>query len=94
MSTITVTFAPHAVNGWFVKIAARPIVSVDGHVTEGSWSTPMTIDAPDAASQVAAGIRYRWLLKKNLLGPAVTTQPGARLTAANGTRNGAPFELS
>lgn len=94
MSTITVAFAPRAANGWFVKLAARPIVSVDGHITEGSWSTPMTIDVSHAPSQVAAGIRYRWLLKKNLLGPAVAAQPGARLTAANGTRNSAPFELT
>ena len=94
MPTITVTFAPHTVNGWFIRMAARPIVSVDGHVSEGLWSAPMRVETPDAPSQVAAGIRYRWAMTKNLLGPSVTAQPGAQLTAANGARNGAPFELN
>jgi len=32
MTDIVVTFRPHWVNGWFVRLFARPYVSVDGEV--------------------------------------------------------------
>ncbi|GIH18652.1 hypothetical protein [Rugosimonospora africana] len=94
---IEVGFQPSRVNGWFLKAFARPYVSVGGTEHAGSWSAPVTVEAPVGTQRVCAYVRYRgtrWNLGARPT--VVDVEPGSRitLTARNGWANSSTFTLS
>ncbi len=93
---VIVEFTPSWVNGWFVRVFARPVVSIDGAAAAGRWSTPVERAVDDGTHRVGAGIRYvgtPWIL--GMRPRSFTTDPRAplRLIARNGPLNSDPFLL-
>ena len=95
MTDIVVTFRPHWINGWFVRLFARPYVSVDGEVIRCSWSNPTQIQTAPGTRQLQSFIRYRRLIPGDLGCGELTVAllPGSRtrVMVSNGWANHTPF---
>lgn len=58
-TTITVTIAPHWINGWFLRATARPVVQVDGDEHVIHWRRPITLPVAAGHHRIRAFFRYR-----------------------------------
>lgn len=58
-AAITVTIAPHWVNGWFLRAFARPVVQIDGDDHIARWRKPVTVSVPPGQHGIRAFFRYR-----------------------------------
>ena len=95
-ATITVTPETHWLNGWFLRLFARPYVRVDDVEELASWGDPFRFPVAPGRHVVAVGVRYRGT--KSLLGAdgaSVSVEPGQdlRLMARNGALNHQPFSV-
>lgn len=58
-AAITVTVAPHWVNGLLLRPAARPVVQIDGDDHVVRWGSAVTVTVPAGPHRVRAFFRYR-----------------------------------
>lgn len=58
-AAITVTIAPHWVNGLLLRPAARPVVQIDGDDHVARWGSAVTVRVPTGPHRVRAFFRYR-----------------------------------
>ncbi|WP_147441009.1 hypothetical protein [Mycetocola zhadangensis] len=96
IATLTVTPETHWLNGWFLRLFARPYVLVDGVEVLAHWGGPCVIPVEPGRHVVAVGARY--LRTRPLLGvdsAHVSVEPGQemRLRARNGALNHQPFAV-
>nr|WP_297429520.1 hypothetical protein [uncultured Actinotalea sp.] len=59
MSRASVRVRAHWVNGWFLRLFARPVVVVDGVEVPARWGQATELELPDRPSRIGAGVRYR-----------------------------------
>ncbi|MGP9683883.1 hypothetical protein [Brachybacterium sp. AOP3-A1-3] len=96
-STLAVVPQTHWVNGWFLRIFARPVVLVDGTEHSGRWGQPTEVHVEPGLHTVAVGARYRGTSGTLGLDEAeVDVDSGRRLlvTATNGFFNHQPFTVA
>lgn len=91
---LDVTFNPNAVNGWFLRAAAKPYVEINGAEHPCRWSGSTTVAVEPGEVTVATYVIYRGT--RAHLGTGSTTlqlEPGAevRVEAKNGVMNQTPF---
>ena len=95
-STLSVVPWTHWINGWFLRVFARPAVLVDGTEHSGRWGRPTDVHVEPGLHAVAVGARYRGTT--GLLGldeAEVEVASGRRLlvVAKNGLVNHQPFTV-
>ena len=90
-AVITVTVAPHWVNGLLLRPAARPVVQIDGddHVTR--WGSAVTVTVPAGTHRIRVFFRYRGT--RSVLGATqrdvdVAAGDSWRFVAKHGRTNG------
>lgn len=86
----------HWLNGWFLRVASRPYVVVDGREQEARWGSASTVAVEGGRSRVGVGVRY--LGRGALLGleatPVEGLADGTALVFRNGPWNHDPFRLA
>lgn len=93
-SSVTVTPRTHWVNGWFLRLFARPVVRFDGVDHDARWGRPLQVKAAVGSHEVGVGARYRgWA---SVLGVAelrieVAAEKHVAVEARNGFFNHQPF---
>jgi uncharacterized protein YhfF len=95
-SSISVTPQPHWVNGWFLRLFARPSLRVDGIDRVGRWGHATVIGVEPGIHRVSVGAQYRGT--RTALGSVVTDVPvsadeRAEMVARNGFLNHQPFVI-
>lgn len=93
---IATTFRPNRVNGWFLRLFARPFAIVDGTRHAAGWLSPLRVTCEPGDHEVTVGVRYRGSSRD--LGVTSLTVPLAAgevisLVAVNGPLNHQPFTL-
>jgi hypothetical protein len=93
---LAVSVRPHWINGWFLRLLARPFVVVDGRERQSSWGEAELVTVPAGEHDVAVFLRYKGT--RNQLGMGqlrVQVRPGdvVRVSARNGWLNSTPFRL-
>ncbi|MEV0985282.1 hypothetical protein AB0I45_13145 [Brevibacterium sp. NPDC049920] len=58
-SSVTVTPRTHWINGWFLRIFARPVVIVDDVEHRAGWDRALRVDVAAGRHRVAVGACYR-----------------------------------
>ena len=96
-SSLTVTPRTHWMNGWFLRMFARPVVRVDGADHAAQWSRPLTRAVAPGVHRVGAGARYRGF--SSVLGveeASVEVREGEQrlFEARNGFFNHEPFTVT
>ncbi|MDK7138180.1 hypothetical protein QP414_02520 [Corynebacterium simulans] len=96
-SSVVVTPRTHWINGWFLRLFARPVVRFDGVDHAAVWAQPLSIETAAGAHEVAVGARYRGTA--SVLGVAETRIEVADgqqvvLEARNGFFNHQPFTVT
>lgn len=96
-SSVVVTPRTHWLNGWFLRLFARPIVRFDGVDHVALWAQPLQIEAAAGSHEVAVGARYRGTA--SVLGIAesrVEVAEGQQVAveARNGFFNHQPFTVT
>lgn len=96
MTKLDVRFDAHWVNRAFLRIFARPVVSLDGTEHIQSWTTPATHEVDPGRVDVRVFIRYRGTRAE--LGATRRTfdvhdGQHLRLVARNGWANHMPFDI-
>ncbi|AHH21618.1 hypothetical protein NONO_c68510 [Nocardia nova SH22a] len=94
---ISATVRGHWVNAWFLRLAARPVLLVDGHEHPARWDRATTLPVEAGTHTLAAGIRYRgtpWLLGVLDHEIQVGDDRTVHVTARNGALNSEPFHLT
>lgn len=91
---LVIEFKPNAVNGWFLRAAARPYVDVNGEAHECRWSGSTTLAVSPGEITVATYVVYRGTRARLGTGAAtVQLSPGSQvhIVAKNGVMNQTPF---
>ncbi|PZF66478.1 hypothetical protein DEI81_02460 [Curtobacterium sp. MCBD17_013] len=84
------------VNGWFLRVASRAFLRVDGAEILLSWTHPTGVAVEPGQHEIAVGVRYRGFSR--LLGARtclVSVEPGQtlQLRAHNGPLNSDSFNI-
>lgn len=94
---IVFTVRGHWVNAWFLQLAARPVLLIDGFEYPTRWGQATTLSVGEGTHTLSAGVRYRgtpWLLgvlpHEFYLADGQTVHVNAR----NGAVNSEPFHLT
>lgn len=58
MTYIRVRVKTHWINGWFVRLFARPFVVIDDEEYRASFGKSLTVEVEGDGARVGAGIRY------------------------------------
>lgn len=58
-SLLVVTPRTHWINGWFLRLFAKPVVRVDGVDHAARWSRQLRVDVSEGTHSVGVGARYR-----------------------------------
>ncbi|GGB18383.1 hypothetical protein GCM10011492_05290 [Flexivirga endophytica] len=58
-AAITVTVAPHWVNGWLLRAGATAVVQVDGEDHVARWGKPLRLTVLPGHHEIRAFFRYR-----------------------------------
>lgn len=93
-SSVVVTPRTHWINGWFLRLFARPVIRFDGVDHTARWGQPYRVDAGAGAHRIAVGARYRGGTGAlGLVESRVEIGAGQRLIleARNGFFNHQPF---
>lgn len=93
-SSVTVTPRTHWVNGWFVRLFARPVVRLDGIDHEARWGRPLQVEATVGSHEVGVGARYRGTASiLGVAGSHIEVPEGQHIAveARNGFFNHQPF---
>lgn len=93
-SNLTLTLRAHWLNAWFVYLATRPVLTINGIEQTIKWNTPHKALLPAGVHTVSAGLRYRG--SKSVLGVSslsvVMRDPEPKeLLAKIGWANHTPF---
>lgn len=95
MAKLSVSFKPHPVNGWWLRLFAVPYVAVDADVTACSWNRGTIVDARPGPHQIRTFIRYRRLIPGDLgtgqLEVDLAVGQTIHIQASNGFTNDSPF---
>lgn len=96
-SSVVVTPRAHWVNGWFLRLFARPVVRLDGIDHVARWARPLEIEVAAGSHEVGVGARYRGTV--SVLGVAesrieVTEGQRVAVQARNGFFNHRPFTVT
>lgn len=92
---------PHWINGWFLRLFAKPALAVGAKEYPLSWTAPTEVEI-DGAPGVTIGVGIRYFRGGRLLGVRMTDLPVGSadssgpvdLTFRNGMRNHDPFVLA
>ena len=93
-STLIVTLRQNWFNAWFVLLAAKPVLTIDGIEQTLSWNDPHKTPLPAGAHTVSAGLRYRGskaVLGVSTLNLVLREQEPTELVAKIGWANHTPF---
>ncbi|WP_181149988.1 hypothetical protein [Arthrobacter sp. MYb227] len=96
-SSITVSIHPHWFSAWFLYLAAKPVLQIDGVEQRAQWNSACTVALRSGAHKVSVGLRYRG--SSSLLGSS-TLKVGLRdnepkaFVARNGWANHTPFIIT
>ena len=93
-STLTLTLRAHWFNAWFVYLAAKPVLTIDGTEQTTSWNAPYKALLPDGVHTVSAGLRYRGskvVLGVSTINVVLKGQEPKALVAKIGWANHMPF---
>lgn len=96
-SSITVVPRTHWLNGWFLRMFARPVVRVGGVEHTAAWGHPLRTNVAAGTHDVGVGARYRGSaspLGVSKLTIEVAAGDSVELSARNGLFNHQPFTLS
>lgn len=96
-SSPVITVRPHWISSTFLRVFAKPFVSVDGVEHPMQWGFPWKSVVEAGDHVVSAGIRYRG--SESLMGQSPTTFTVGKdhettLIARNGLLNHTPFSLT
>ncbi|HWC23913.1 MAG TPA: hypothetical protein VG502_16575 [Flexivirga sp.] len=96
-AAITVTIAPHRVNGLLLRSAARPVVQIDGDDHVARWRKPVTVSVPPGPHRIRAFLRYRG--RKSELGATerdvdIAAGDSWRFVATHGLTNGSGLSFT
>ncbi|NKS56279.1 hypothetical protein GS504_01450 [Rhodococcus hoagii] len=94
---IVFTVLGHWVNAWFLRLASRPVLLLDGCEYPARWGQPTTLSVDAGAHRMAAGLRYRgtpWLLGIHSHEVYVADGRTVYVNARNGAVNSEPFHLT
>lgn len=92
--TLIVTLRAPWFNAWFVYLAARPVLAIDGTEQTLRWNAPHKTLIPAGARTVSAGLRYRGskaVLGVSTLNLVLREQEPTELVAKIGWTNHTPF---
>lgn len=94
---INVTMKPSWLSAWFLRLAARPFVCVDGREYPAKWGVDVGVDVAPGRHLIAGGIRYPGF--SSLLGARdveidVADGSTTSFVARNGFVNSEPFYLT
>jgi uncharacterized protein YhfF len=95
-SSIWVTPQPHWFNGWFMRLFARPSLSVDGIDRVGRWGHATVIVVEPGIHRVSVGAQYRGtrtVLGAVVINVAVSADERSEMVARNGFFNHQPFAI-
>lgn len=95
MAKLAVSFKPHPVNGWWLRLFSVPYVAVDAGVTACSWTRDTIVDAQPGRHRIRTFIRYRRLIPGDLGTGTLEVDLGEGQTihvqASNGLTNDSAF---
>lgn len=93
-STLIITLRAHWFNAWFVYLAAKPVLTIDGAEQTLRWNTAHKAVLPVGAHSVSAGLRYRGskaVLGVSTLNVVLRNNEPKELVAKIGWANHSPF---
>lgn len=96
-ATVRVVFRANWVNGWFLRLLAKPHMMVAGTEHECDWTLPTDVNVDAGKLEVTVYVRYRGT-RSNLGTGTFDGNIGAgqtlSLVARNGAMNQTPFRLT
>ncbi|MBM7767724.1 hypothetical protein [Glutamicibacter nicotianae] len=96
-SSLVINVRPHWISSAFLRVFAKPFVSVDGVEHRAQWGVPWKSVVEAGDHVVSAGVRYRG--SESLMGQSPTTfivgeNHETTLIARNGLLNHTPFSIT
>ena len=91
---LTLRFAPHRVNGWFLRLFALPYARVDGREHPCRWGEALTLDLAPGSHRLESFLRYRGTKAELGTGSIEFTaapDDDLQVTSRNGWANHTPF---
>lgn len=96
-ATVRVLFRPNWVNGWFLRLLAKPYALVAGIEHECDWKLPTDLNVDAGSLRVIVYVRYRTThsnLGTGIFDGNISVGETLSLVARNGVMNQTPFRLS